>query len=91
VGITREFGQVVWVKKLGNDPENLTKGMWNGPLVAGGKLYLVSTTGHLLGLDPCSGKTLCERSLDAPVSICPFAAQETLYILTDNGDVITFR
>ncbi len=91
VCLNRDYGQVVWVRKLGNDPENLTKGMWNGPLVAGGKLYLVSTTGHLLGLDPCSGKTLNERSLDAPVSICPFAAQETLYILTDNGDVITFR
>ncbi|OJW53335.1 MAG: hypothetical protein BGO67_01120 [Alphaproteobacteria bacterium 41-28] len=89
--LTRDYGQVVWVRKLDSDPEYPYKVIWEGPLVAGNTLYLVSTRGELLALDPTNGKTLSERQLKAPLSLAPFVAQETLYILTDHGDLMTFR
>jgi outer membrane protein assembly factor BamB len=89
--LTRDYGQVVWVRKLDSDPDHPYKVIWEGPLVAGNKLYLVSTSGTLVALDPSSGKTFSERQLGAPLSLAPFVAQETLYILTDHGDLMTFR
>ncbi|HUX80075.1 MAG TPA: PQQ-binding-like beta-propeller repeat protein [Alphaproteobacteria bacterium] len=89
--ITRDYGQVVWVRKLESDPESPYKVIWEGPLVAGNKLYLVSTSGALLALDPASGNTLSERQLNSSLSLAPFVAQETLYVLSDRGELMTFR
>ena len=44
--LTRDYGQVVWIRKLDFDSEYPYKVIWEGPLVAGNKLYLVSTNGH---------------------------------------------
>ncbi len=89
--LTCDYGQVVWVRKLDSDSDSPNKVIWEGPLVAGNKLFLVSTTGALVALDPSDGKTLSERQLDSSISLAPFVAQETLYILTDRGDLMTFR
>jgi len=89
--LTRDYGQVVWVRKLDSDPENSHKVIWEGPIVAGNKLYLVNTRGALVALDPSSGKTLSEYHVGASVSIPPLVAQETLYLLTDSGDLMAFK
>jgi len=89
--LTRDYGQVLWVKKLESDLEHPYKVIWDGPIVANNKLYIVSAGGALVALDPTNGKTLSTTSLGVPVSLAPFVAQETLYILTNNGDLIAFR
>lgn len=89
--LTRDSGQVVWVVKLESDPEHPHKVIWEGPLLAGNRLYLVNGKGSLVAFDPSNGKILSEQHLDAPVSLPPIAAQDTLYILTDNGNVMAFR
>lgn len=91
VCLSRDYGQVLWVQKLESDLEHPYKVVWDGPIVANNKLYLVSSGGTLLSLDPTNGKTLSTTYLDAPVSLAPFVAQETLYVLTDNGDLMAFR
>jgi outer membrane protein assembly factor BamB len=90
VCLTAKYGQVVWVKKLDSHPELTSRVIWEGPLVAGGNLYLVSALGTLITVDPANGKTLSERSLGASVSIAPFAAQDRLYILTAEGELRAF-
>lgn len=89
--LTRDYGQVLWVKKLESDLEHPYKVVWDGPIVANNKLYIVSAGGTLHALDPTNGKVLSTIPLSAPVSLAPFVAQETLYILTDNGDLMAFR
>lgn len=89
--LTRDYGQVIWIRKLDCDREHLYKVTWDGPIVANNKLYLVSAGGTLMTLDPTNGKTLSTTDLGAPVSIAPFVAKETLYILTDNGDLMAFK
>lgn len=89
--LTRDYGQVVWIRKLDSDPEHPYKVIWEGPIVANNKLYLVNTRGALVALDPTNGKTLSERQLNSPVSLPPFVAQETFYLLTDEGEIIAFR
>lgn len=91
VCLTRDHGQVLWIKKLECDSEHPYKVIWDGPIVANNKLYIVSTGGTLVALDPMDGKILSTTPLGAPVSLAPFVAQETLYILTDYGDLMSFR
>lgn len=89
--LTRDYGQVVWVRKLDSELENPHKVIWEGPIVAGNKLYLVNTRGVLLALDPANGNTLAERQLNASVSLSPVVAHETLYLLTDGGELMAFH
>jgi outer membrane protein assembly factor BamB len=89
--VTRDYGQVVWIKKLACDLEHPFKGFWEGPILAGGKLYLVSIHGSLLSVDPQNGEIIGEQNLGSPVSLPPLVAQDTLFILTDNGNVMAFK
>jgi outer membrane protein assembly factor BamB len=89
--LTCQHGQVVWVKKLGSDPESPYKVVWEGPVVAGGKLYLVNLGGDLVSIDPATGKILDSRQLGVPLALPPIVAQDTLYLLTNEGDLMAFR
>lgn len=89
--LTRDHGQVVWVRKLDSDQQHPYKVVWNGPLVANNKLYLVSQAGNLMAVDPTNGQTLSNLHLAAPFSLPPFVAQETLYLLNDEGEVTAFK
>ncbi len=89
--LTRDYGQIVWVTKLDSDPEQPHKVIWEGPIVAGGKLYLVNTKGSLVAFDPATGKFFSDRQLDTSLSLHPVVAKETLYILTDNGELKAYK
>jgi outer membrane protein assembly factor BamB len=89
--LTRDYGQVVWVKKLESDVENTYKVVWDGPVIANNKLYIINAGGTLVALDPTNGNVLSTTYVGASVSLAPIVAQETLYILTDNGDLMAFR
>jgi len=88
VCLTRQYGQVMWVKPLGGDPERPNKVMWTGPLLAGGKLYLVSAYGALLVLDPANGATLTSHQFSVPFSLPPIIAGGVMYLLSDTGEVV---
>lgn len=89
--LTRDYGQVLWIRKLECDMEHPYKVTWDGPIVANNKLYMVSAGGALLTLDPTNGKILSTTYLGTSVSLAPFVAKETLYILTDSGDLMAFK
>ena len=89
--LTKDYGQVIWVEKLASDAESPTKVIWQGPIVAGDKLFLVNIKGGLAAFDPKTGKFISEQKLNTSVSLPPIVAQETLYVLTDDARVIAFR
>ena len=89
--LNRDYGQIIWVKKLLCDPQNPNRVIWQGPIMAGGKLYIVNIHGQLLALDPANGNTLSAKDLDTRISLPPFIAQDTLYLLTDRGDLMAFK
>ena len=77
--LTRDYGEVVWVTK------------WEGPLIAGNKLYLVGANGEMVVIDPKTGKILSRQNLASSLSLPPIVAQDTLYILTDEGDITAYK
>jgi outer membrane protein assembly factor BamB len=92
--ITRATGKVRWISELPawRKPKKKTGAIrWRGPILAGGKLILVSTEGALVHVDPATGKVNYETELNDGVSLSPVVADNMLYLLSDDGRLLAYR
>ncbi|WP_193142168.1 PQQ-like beta-propeller repeat protein [Meridianimarinicoccus sp. MJW13] len=62
-----------------------------GPVLAGGRLIIVSSDGLLREVDPASGQLLRTIDLGAPAAVNPIVAGRTLYVVTTDGQLHAFR
>lgn len=87
-------GRVFWATQL-DEFENMDdeKGRisYSGPLVASGRLLLVSSTGDLIAFDPQTGQELARLDLGDAVYLEPIAVGERVYVLTDEARLIAIR
>jgi outer membrane protein assembly factor BamB len=84
-GLTRKTGKVRWVTTL---PDART---WSGPTLAGGKLWLASNKGVLVGVNATSGEVESKRDLGDPVYISPVVAAGRMFVLTDDADLVAMN
>jgi len=92
--ITRATGKVRWISELPawRKPKKKTGPIrWRGPILAGGKLILVSTEGALVQVDPATGSVKSEREVKDGVTLAPIVADNMLYLLTDQGRLLAYR
>lgn len=85
IALSRTDGKVRWVAEL---PQSTR---WNGPVLAGGRLWLVSAQGLLVGVDGRTGQIASQLNLDTPVFITPVVAGGRMYILADNAELIALN
>ncbi len=85
LALTRTDGKVRWVTQLPGTA------LWNGPVLAGGKLWLVSTEGSLVGVDARSGQVSSTTPLGTKVFVSPVVAGGRMYILADNATLIALN
>jgi outer membrane protein assembly factor BamB len=64
---------------------------WRGPVLAGDRLIAVGSDGSVHTISPYSGKPLGRIELRVPILIPPIVADQTLYILTDDGTLHAYR
>ncbi len=83
--INRRDGTTLWTVNL---PGAKT---WSGPTLAGGQLWLTSSTGALVGVDAATGRISGQHSLGAAAYIAPIVAGGRLYVLTDNARLVAFN
>ena len=92
--IARSSGRVRWMTQLRRyrDEED-KKGVvsWVGPLLAGDRLILANSLGHLVNVSPIDGTVQSTIDTDDPVSLPPIIANNTLYVLHDNGQLTAWR
>ena len=92
--IARATGKIRWISQLSRyeDAED-KKGPinWTGPVLAGGRLILTSSAGQMTAVNPADGTVLSTTQLNRPVSLSPVVANNTLYILDDDGRLNAFR
>ncbi|HET7817381.1 MAG TPA: PQQ-binding-like beta-propeller repeat protein, partial [Sphingomicrobium sp.] len=94
IAVARANGKVRWITQLAafrNESKKTGPIRYSGPLLAGGRLILVSSGGALIEVDPASGAVRGQTSLGAPVSLPPVVANSTLYLLDDNGRLRAMR
>jgi outer membrane protein assembly factor BamB len=94
LAVARQSGKVRWISQLPayrNPKKKAGPIRYSGPILAGGRLILVSTEGALVNVDPQTGAVQNQTSVRAPVSLAPVVANSTLYVLDDNGRLHAFR
>jgi outer membrane protein assembly factor BamB len=92
--LSRRDGRIRWITSLPRfeDPEDRTEPIsWSGPVLAGDRLVLVSTSGEAVSLSPYSGKIEGRIDLPAGSAIAPIVANGTMYILTEDAELIALK
>ncbi len=92
--VARSSGKIRWISKLQRyDNEEKKKGpiSWYGPVLAGGRLLVVSSRGELWSVSPGDGAASQSVDLKSGVSLAPVVANQTLYVLDDGGRISAFR
>jgi outer membrane protein assembly factor BamB len=94
VCLSRGEGRVYWVTSLPayeNEKEQKQPILWAGPVLAGNRLLVVSSTGRLLNVSPYDGSILGREKLGAGTLLPPVVAGETLYILRNDATLVAYR
>jgi outer membrane protein assembly factor BamB len=94
IAVARSSGKIRWITQLPAFRHEKAKSgpiFYRGPVLAGGRLILVSSEGTLINVDPNNGGFQSQTSIRAPVSLSPVVANQTLYILDGNGRLHAFR
>jgi outer membrane protein assembly factor BamB len=85
MALSRKDGKIRWVRQLGSDAQ------WSGPVLAGGRLILVSSTGTVASVSPESGTVIDQIKVGGGMMISPVVAGNTIYFYTDDADLIAMR
>jgi outer membrane protein assembly factor BamB len=92
--LMRADGRVRWSTELPRykDPEDQSDPMrWSGPLLAGDRLIVLASTGDAISVSPYTGKALGRVEFPNGVFLDPIVANDTLYVLTDDADLIALK
>lgn len=102
--VARETGQIYWITDLGKGRETRTGGIfglgkkhftirpvWSSPLLASNKLLVAGATGELVALNPKTGAVEKTMKLGGATLIGPIAVDGTVYVVTDEAQLIALR
>lgn len=100
--INRDSGQVYWSRDLNDGRIRQEGGVlglfdrtvrpeWSGPIMASNRLVFANSDGDLVALDPKTGAQTASIRLGGPVYVAPAAYNGALYVITDNGDLVSIR
>ena len=90
IALGRETGSIRWITDLPrfDDDEPL---IFNGPVLAGGRLILAGTDGKVFEIAPENGKILREWDAGSTISVPPIVAGNTLFLLGRDGTLSAYR
>ncbi|MEQ1648394.1 MAG: PQQ-binding-like beta-propeller repeat protein [Hyphomicrobiaceae bacterium] len=85
IALTKRDGKVQWTVKLPGE------GTWSGPVLAGNKLWAVSSKGQLASVEATTGKNAGSLDLGQPIYIAPIVAGARMFVLTDKAKLIALN
>ncbi|WP_270376075.1 outer membrane protein assembly factor BamB family protein [Marinicauda sp. Alg238-R41] len=94
VALDRHTGQLRWLTELGafrNAEKRRQRIAWAGPIMAGGRLVIGSSRGSLLLVDASTGEIMGDRDVGEAVFVPPVIADQTVYVLSDDGRLSAYR
>ena len=92
--LSRADGKVVWLTQLDTyEKPKKKKGKisWVGPVFTGDRLFSASSHGQAVEVDPRTGAILRSYKVGDPVFVQPIVANQTVYLLNDDADLIALR
>lgn len=95
IGVERSSGRLVWVKDMQHlaDPTDTESDAvyWSGPVLADNRLWMTNSLGQLVSFSPNDGSILSTTDLGSPSYVLPIIADNTMYIVTDNGKLLALH
>jgi outer membrane protein assembly factor BamB len=94
IAIARMTGKIRWISQLRRfEKEKSKRGQisYSGPILAGNRLIVTGSNGALINVDPTTGAVQTQTSVRASISLPPIVANNTLYVLDDDGRLHAFR
>ena len=94
VCLTRDEGRVRWIQSLPqfqNEAERENPIAWAGPVLVGDRLVVTNSAGDAISLSPYTGDALGRIQLSSSAHLPPIVANNTMYLLSDNGELTAFR
>jgi outer membrane protein assembly factor BamB len=94
VCLTRDEGRVRWIQSLPtfqNEKDREDPIVWAGPVLVGDRLIITSSAGDAVSLSPYTGEALGRIQLPSSAHLPPVVANNTMYFLSDNGELTAFR
>jgi outer membrane protein assembly factor BamB len=94
VALDGKTGRLLWVTPLQmwkdiKDREGRI--IWTGPVLASDRLIVASSHGKLVSLSPYTGEVLGGIEISDGVTIPPAVAQDTMFFLTDDADLVAYH
>lgn len=100
--INRDSGAVYWTRNLNEGRirqeggffglgDRTVRPEWSGPVLASNRLVLVNSDGEAVAFDPKTGAQTASIRLGGAAYLAPIAYNGALYVLTDNGDLVSIR
>ena len=92
----RQTGALVWSTPLPlfvrDNPRRRSRAHahW-GPVLAGGRLVVVSSDDRIRSFDPATGRLVASLPLDGGAAAAPAVAGQTMYVVTADGRLRAFR
>jgi outer membrane protein assembly factor BamB len=94
VAMSRADGRIYWIRQLqrfeDDDPKE-DRVQWSGPVLVSNRLMLVSSLGEAVLLSPQVGTVVGQFDLPDETLMPPVAANGTLYVLTDDANLVALR
>jgi outer membrane protein assembly factor BamB len=94
LAVARATGRIRWISQLPRwrDEEDREGAIrWTGPLLAGGRLVLVSSDGRMASVNPADGAIQSTTPLSGPTRLAPLVANNMLYVIDDRGRITAWR
>ncbi|WP_234024945.1 outer membrane protein assembly factor BamB family protein [Tsuneonella amylolytica] len=94
LAIARGNGKVRWLIDLGqyrNMEKKKDAIYWTGPVLAGNQLWLANSEGQIYRSSVTDGTKSLFQTVKAPISLAPIVANNTLYVLDDDGTIHAYR
>ena len=94
LAIARSNGGVRWISQLQRWRDEKDKEgpiFWTGPVLAGNHLWVASSRGEIWKLSTGEGSAQLFADIDQPVSLPPVVADNTLYVLDDDGIIHAWK
>lgn len=89
--LSTKQGKLRWSVTLPVKNTKKRREHWNGPVFAGGALWLLSSRGRIVAIDPRNGQTAKQHKISARAYLPPIIASNRMYIYTDRGRLWSFN
>ena len=92
--LERKDGKVKWLHQLPHWEDEDRKEdpiEWAGPVLVSNRLVVVSSNGYAEAISPYTGNLIGRITIPAGAYIAPIVANDTLYLLTNDAQLVAMR